>query len=223
MEDIKSYLNPSLEESIELYDLTIVFDNPEHPTTAKYIHIITIKNTSLNDKLNWSYIVPSNKQKINNINVKDSEGALEYSLEVINGDKTKLSFLYRKPIGPQQSYKFTFVYETEIDSFFIENATNKTVVWNEFIICNCPIQSLKVKFKLPENARSLIRTIPPSKINFKTGRIELPIQTLRPLEYFSFHVFYEVRAFSIYFWFWIIWVVVVVFFGYLLAAFLFQK
>lgn len=151
----------------------------------------------------WEYDIPGIEGDIGELRARDGAGSLQTEMQP-NGHATRLVIRFRAPLGPGQSYRFTYHYETVLPAIVARAITSQTVTYSGWAIFLMPCEHLVIDIRLPRRA-SLVQTLPPVRAlaGPSSGALRLEAVRLRELETFTWLVGYQKPKVGVQFYLWV--------------------
>lgn len=151
----------------------------------------------------WEYDIPGIAGDMGELRAHDGAGSLQTEMQP-NGHATRLVIRFRTPLGPGQSYRFAYHYETVLPAVVARAITSQTVTYYGWAIFLIPCEHLVVDIRLPRRA-SLVDAVPPVQAlaGASGGALRLDAVRLRALETFTWLVGYQKPKVGVQFYLWV--------------------
>lgn len=166
----------------------------------------------------WFHVIPSADWKITSISASDNGGSLQTAIEKQSENKTKLTVKFRKLIGVNEEYSFTFSYQVHIISMTFSQFLSRSVIYTDSVYHINQCDRLIIKLNLPEKGIPIKST--PSAV-ISSNPITHEITRVRPLDDFTFLLAYKQRRVGKQFWITLATVSASIIFGALFRRFIF--
>lgn len=168
-----------------------------NPKEAKYQYSYTIQVKDGEPQPEWFHVIPSADSKVSSISASDNSGSLQTTTERQGENQTKITVHFRKPIGVNEEYSFTFSYQVHIIYLESSQLFSRSIVYTDSVYHINQCSRLIIKLHLPERGIPVKST---PNVDISSNPITHEITRMRPLDDFTFLLAYKQRRVGKQFW-----------------------